>query len=151
MAPTLSVSDRVDDATLARIEAGLAASDPALGPYAPVPLAALLHDPSGVEGAEGDGALLGGLIGATVWQWLSVRLLWVDPAHRGMGYGRRLLAAAEAEGIRRGCRHARLNTFSFQAAGFYERCGYRQVLALEDFPRGHQRLFYVKSLTQSGP
>jgi GNAT superfamily N-acetyltransferase len=146
MPPTLTVTDRADAADLARIEAGLAASDPALGPYRPAPLAVLLHGPVG--GGGDPGALLGGLIGATVWQWLSVRLLWVDPAHRGMGYGRRLLAAAEAEGIRRGCRHARLNTFSFQAAGFYERCGYRQVLALEDFPRGHQRLFYVKSLSQ---
>jgi GNAT superfamily N-acetyltransferase len=147
MAAKLSVTDRVDDADLARIKAGLAASDPALGPYAPLPLAVLLHGPER-GGAGGDaGALIGGLIGETVWEWLSIRLLWVDPAHRGAGHGRRLLAAAEAEGGRRGCRHARLNTFSFQAAGFYERCGYRVVLALEDFPRGHRRLFYVKALT----
>jgi GNAT superfamily N-acetyltransferase len=147
MAPVLTITDRVGEAELARIEAGLAASDPALGPYRPAPLAVLLHDPE--PGGSGPGALVGGLIGETVWQWLSVRLLWIDPAHRGMGHGRDLLAAAEAEAIRRGCRHARLNTFSFQAAGFYERCGYRQVLCLEDFPRGHQRLFYVKGL--AGP
>jgi GNAT superfamily N-acetyltransferase len=144
MAPRLSVSDRVDDTTLACIEAGLAASDPTVGPYVRAPLAVLLHDAE----RAGTEALVGGLIGETVWQWLSVRLLWVDPAHRGAGHGRDLLAAAEAEAMRRGCRHARLNTFSFQAAGFYERCSYRQVLALEDFPRGHQRLFYVKSLSQ---
>lgn len=148
--PTLSVSDHVSDADLAQIRAGLAASDPSLGPYAPMPLAVLLHDPER-GGAGGDpGVLVGGLIGATVWQWLAVRLLWVDPAHRGAGHGRRLLAAAEAEARERGCQHARLNTFSFQAAGFYERCGYRQVLALEDFPHGHQRLFYVKSLSRDG-
>jgi GNAT superfamily N-acetyltransferase len=98
-------------------------------------------------GAAGNaGTLVGGLVGATVWQWLSIRLLWVDPAHRGAGHGRALLVAAEAEGVRRGCRHARLNTFSFQTPGFYERCGYRRVLTLQDFPAGHQRLFYVKSL-----
>ena len=148
--PTLTVTDGVDDATLARIRAGLAASDPALGPYAPAPLAVLLHEPERSEagGAGGQNALVGGLIGATVWEWLSIRLLWVDPAHRGAGHGRRLLAAAEAEGRRRGCRHARLNTFSFQAAGFYERCGWCLVLTLDDFPRGHRRLFYAKSLTQ---
>jgi GNAT superfamily N-acetyltransferase len=147
MTPRLTVSDEVDNATLARIKAGLAASDPALGPYAPVPLAVLLHDPERGEAGGDAGALVGGLIGATVWEWLSIRLLWVDPAHRGAGHGRSLLAAAEAEGWRRGCRHARLSTFSFQAAGFYERCGWRLVLALDDFPRGHRRLFYVKSLT----
>ena len=143
MAPTLTVTDRVDEATLARIRDGLAASDPTLDPYAPVPLAVLLRQP--------DGALVGGLIGETVWQWLSVRLLWVDPGHRGAGHGRDLLAAAEAEGIRPGCRQARLSTFSFQAAGFYERCGWRQILCLDDFPAGHQRLFYVKSLTRPSP
>jgi GNAT superfamily N-acetyltransferase len=147
----LSVTDEVDDATRARIRAGLAASDPALGPYAPLPLAVLLHETER-GGAGGDaGALVGGLIGETVWGWLSIRLLWVDPAHRGAGHGRRLLAAAEAEGGRRGCRHGRLSTFSFQAAGFYERCGWRQVLALDDFPRGHRRLFYVKTLTGQPP
>jgi GNAT superfamily N-acetyltransferase len=135
---TPSVTDRVSEADLAQIKAGLAASEPDPGPYSPAPLAVLLHDPHGT--------LVGGLIGHSIWQWLSIRLLWVDPAHRGAGHGRRLLAAAEAEGRARGCRHARLNTFSFQAAGFYERCGYRQVLALDDFPQGHQRLFYVKAL-----
>ncbi len=140
---TLSVTDRVSDADLAKIKAGLAASEPDPGPYSPAPLAVLLHDPAGM--------LVGGLIGHSIWQWLSIRLLWVDPGHRGAGHGRRLLAAAEVEGRRRGCRHARLNTFSFQAAGFYEHCGYRQVLALDDFPQGHQRLFYVKSLDDGQP
>jgi GNAT superfamily N-acetyltransferase len=146
MAPILTVTDRVDDATLARIRAGLAASDPELGPYVPAPLTVLLHHP---EGGGDRAALVGGLIGETVWQWLSIRLLWIDPAQRGAGHGRRLLTAAEAEGRRRGCRQARLNTFSFQAAGFYERCGYRRVLTLDDFPPGHQRYFYTRSL--AGP
>lgn len=145
MAPVLTVTDRVCDADLAHIEAGLAASDPALGPYRPAPLAVLLHGAGDGRATRRD-TLLGGLVGQTAWHWLSIRLLWVDPAHRGAGHGRRLLAAAEAEARRRGCDHARVNTFSFQAAGFYERCGWRRVLTLDDFPRGHQRLFYTKSL-----
>lgn len=63
MAPRLSVTDRVDAADLSRIKAGLAASDPALGPYAPLPLAVLLHDPerSGAGDDRGDrGALSAG-------------------------------------------------------------------------------------------
>ena len=148
MTPTLSIAERIDEGDLAQIRAGLAASDPALGPYAPAPLAVLLHAPQ--PGGGDPGALIGGLIGETVWEWLSIRLLWVDPGNRGAGHGRRLLAEAEVEGLRRGCRQARLSTFSFQAAGFYERCGWRQVLALEDFPRGHRRLFYVKALTEAG-
>jgi len=145
--PELSLSDRIDDALFARIKAGLAESDPALGSYAPLPLAVALREPKGA----GDRArLLGGLIGETAWQWLSVRLLWVEPEHRGRGHGRRLLAEAEGAGRRRGCRHVRLNTFSFQAARFYERCGYRHVLTLPEFPQGHDRLFYTKSLVDEG-
>jgi GNAT superfamily N-acetyltransferase len=101
----------------ARIRAGLAASDPALGPYAPLPLAVLLHETER-GGAGGDaGALVGGLIGETVWGWLSIRLLWVDPAHRGAGHGRRLLAAAEAEGGRRGCGTAASAPSAFRPRG----------------------------------
>jgi GNAT superfamily N-acetyltransferase len=151
MAPVLTVADRVGEADLARIKAGLAASDPALGPWRPAPLAVLLHgDAGGVGRAVDRDTLVGGLVGETGWQWLSIRLLWVDPAHRGAGHGRRLLAAAEAEARRRGCEHARVNTFSFQAVGFYEGCGWRRVLTLDDFPRGHQRLFYVKPLVGAG-
>jgi GNAT superfamily N-acetyltransferase len=135
MAARLSVSDRIDDTLVAGIKDGLAASDPDLGPYSPAPLAVLLHDLSG----EGEPAAL---IGGSNRR----KRIWVGPAHRGAGHGRRLLGTAEAEGRRRGCHRARLSTFSFQAAGFCERCGWRQVLALEDFPRGHRRLFYVRSL-----
>lgn len=67
---------------------------------------------------------------------------------RGQGYGTKLMAAAEAEARRRGCRDAYLDTFSFQARPFYERCGYEVFGTLEDFPTGHQRFVMRKSLQQ---
>jgi hypothetical protein len=42
MTLVLSVTDRVSDADVAQINAGLAASEPDLGPYSPAPLAVLL-------------------------------------------------------------------------------------------------------------
>ena len=92
------------------------------------------------------GALLGGLAGSTFWGWLFVSHLWVREDQRGAGLGGRLLAAAEAEAVARGCRHAYLDTFSFQAPGFYEKAGYVPFGALEDYPvgTGHRRTFYVK-------
>ena len=53
---------------------------------------------------------------------------------------------AEAEAIRRGCLGAWLDTFSFQARGFYERLGYAVFGALADYPPGHDRFFMQKPL-----
>lgn len=91
--------------------------------------------------------LIGGLVGGTYWGWLHVETLWVRDADRQRGYGTRLLAMAESEARRRGCRAAFLDTFSFQARPLYERRGYRVVGTIPDFPAGHERYFMVKRLS----
>lgn len=93
-----------------------------------------------------DQEIVGGVIGATYWDWLHVDLMWVKEELRGHGYGRRLLAAAEEEARQRGARNAFLDTFTFQAPGFYEKHGYRVFGTLDGFPAGHQRLFMTKAL-----
>jgi GNAT superfamily N-acetyltransferase len=90
--------------------------------------------------------VVGGVIGATYWEWLHVDLLWVRDDLRGRGFGHRLLLVAEEEARRRGAKNAYLDTFSFQAPGFYKRHGYRVFGQLEDFPPGHRRYFMTKSL-----
>ena len=94
--------------------------------------------------------LVGGLLGFTNWGWLSVHILWVAQELRGRGVGRQLLLAAEAEARARGCCHAHLNTFSFQALGFYERLGYRVFGQLEDYPAGHTK-YYLQKRDLSAP
>jgi hypothetical protein len=37
-----------------------------------------------------------------------------------------------------------LDTFSFQARGFYEKLGYRAVGVLDNHPAGHQHYFMTK-------
>ena len=69
---------------------------------------------------------------------------------RGQGTGRRILIAAEEEAVRRGCRYAWLDTFSFQARGFYEKLGYSVFGTLEDYPAGHSRYFLRKTLGEPG-
>ena len=147
--PTLSVSDQVSDEDLIRLRDGLDLTRGDLPPYRPMRLAVLLHD----EGAGDDerGRLIGGLIGDTAWRWLSIHMLWVDPDYRGTGLGQRMMAAAEKEAAQRGCWNSRVDTFSFQAPGFYERCGYRCAMTLEDYPRSHRRHYYVKPLTARRP
>jgi hypothetical protein len=53
---------------------------------------------------------------------------------------------AEAEARQRGAQHAYLDTFSFQAPGFYKKHGYQVFGELQDFPPGHQRYFLTKQL-----
>jgi len=93
-----------------------------------------------------DGSLAGGLSGSISYGWLFVDILWVDSAARSQGYGRSLMLAAEAEARKRGCRYAWLDTFSFQARGFYEKLGYAVFGELHDFPAGHSRFFLRKKL-----
>ncbi len=90
------------------------------------------------------GRVVGGLRGHTGWGWLFVSHLWVSEGLRGQDYGTKLIRAAEREAVSRGCRHAHLDTFSFQARGFYEKLGYEVFGSLEDYPRGHTRFFLRK-------
>jgi GNAT superfamily N-acetyltransferase len=86
-----------------------------------------------------DGGLAGGAIGKTVdvWRWLTVDIMWVDETKRGRGLGRALLAAVENEARTRGCHWSKLNTWDFQAPGFYEHCGYVEYGREVDYPPGH--------------
>lgn len=92
------------------------------------------------------GETVGGLWGRTSFGWLFVELLFVPEALRGHGHGLGLLRAAEDAAKARNCHSVWLDTFDFQAVGFYERLGYRQFGLLEKYPREHSRRFFCKSL-----
>ncbi|MEM9147709.1 MAG: GNAT family N-acetyltransferase [Pseudomonadota bacterium] len=91
--------------------------------------------------AGGRGVLNMGLV--------EIRVLWVAEALRGQGIGRAILAAIEAEAHRRGARRAALDTYSWQAEGFYIRLGYR-VWGRLPYPAGAERIHLSKDLT-GGP
>jgi len=93
-----------------------------------------------------DGEIVGGVIGATYWDWLYVNLMWLKEDLRGQGYGKELLTLAEDEARQRGAKQSYLDTFSFQAPGFYQKQGYEIFGQLDDFPPGHQRFFLKKKL-----
>lgn len=93
-----------------------------------------------------DQEIVGGVIGATYWDWLYINLMWIKEELRGRGYGQQLLRLAEEEGRKRGATQVYLDTFSFQAPGFYEKYGYEVFGELRDFPPGHQRYFLTKRL-----
>jgi GNAT superfamily N-acetyltransferase len=100
--------------------------------------------------SNADSEVIGGLWGYTGYGWLFVELLFVPESLRGRRLGTELLQRAEAEAMSRGCHGAWLDTFQFQARGFYERNGYRCFGELQDFPRGHARYFMRKDLGDDG-
>ena len=95
---------------------------------------------------DGKGRLLGGLILQSYWRESYIELLWLSARARRSGFGGRLIREAERRALRRGSRLIHLNTYSFQAPGFYEKQGYRRFGGMSGSPQGESRHFYVKHL-----
>ena len=95
---------------------------------------------------DDQGRLLGGLILQSYWQESYIELLWLNARARSAGLGSALIREAERRARRRGSRLIHLNTYSFQAPGFYASHGYRRFGAISGSPRGASRNFYVKRL-----
>jgi ribosomal protein S18 acetylase RimI-like enzyme len=75
-----------------------------------------------------------------------LKQVWVAVEHRRSGLGRRLMAEAEAEAVRRGCQQLLLTTHSFQAPDFYRKLGFQVISELPEYPRGHSQLVLRKRL-----
>ena len=90
--------------------------------------------------------IVAGLHGWTWGQTGFVQTLWVREDLRGRGFGARLLAMAEVEAARRGCREMHLDTHSYQAPGFYLHRGYEMLGELPGWPQQTTRIFLRKML-----
>src|SRR5690606_28950965 len=132
------VVEHLDKATIDAILAPLNAYTREQGfAYTPVGLALVLEDA---------GAIRGGLVADTAWRWMYIRLLSVEDGLRGTGFGRRLMERAEAIARDRGFIGAWVDTYSFQAPGFYRKLGYEEFGRLDDYPPGQARIFLRKAL-----
>ena len=94
-----------------------------------------------------DRTVAGAAIGETGRGWLHISVVWVDEQFRRQAVGRSLVEQMEVEAMRRGCRNAYLDTFSYQAPAFYEKLGYQVFGKLDDYPPGYQRFYMRKQLT----
>ena len=134
----IGVEDAAADADVEVLPNGLEAFNemrwPGHQPWRPVAVFAREHE-----------TIVAGLAGETYSGWLFIRYLWVSETLRGRGIGRELMEAAEARALERGCHSAWVDTFSFQAPGFYRRLGYETFGEL-DYPPGHKRIFFQKRL-----
>ena len=95
---------------------------------------------------DADGVPCAGLVADVYGGWLMVHALWVDASQRGRRLGQALLADAERQALAMGAHSAMLDTFSWQAEGFYLKQGYEVFGRLEDFPPGHHRSYLRKRL-----
>jgi len=124
---------------IAAIQRGLHAFNQEMGgPYDRDPVTVLARDAAG--------AVRGGLLGLTYWNWLFIDWLWLARDMRGQGLGSRLLARGEDAARARGVTHAYTDTFDFQAPGFWLRHGYEEFGRLDGMPPGHARIWFRKTL-----
>lgn len=92
--------------------------------------------------------VVGGAMGSVFGGWLYIPLMWVEESLRNRGYGTKLLEMMEKEVVKLGCRHAHVDTYSFEARPFYEKNGYTVFASLENYPEGHSKHFLKKKLLQ---
>ena len=118
----------------------------ALGQFNDAIVGADGHTPLNIVEYDASGNMIGGILGGTYWGWMYVDILWVHESHRKQGIGSKLLQAAEAEAIRRGCHHVHLDTMSWQAPEFYKKHGYEVIGILPDIPKGNQKYLLMKAL-----
>ena len=94
-----------------------------------------------------NGHIIAGCLAMTYcWNIAYIDILWVDEPYRRQGHGSRLLREVEDKARALRCRVAHLDTFDFQAKGFYEKNGYTVFGVLEDCPEGHRRFYMSKLL-----
>ncbi|MFK4810829.1 GNAT family N-acetyltransferase [Devosia sp. ZW T5_3] len=111
---------------------------------------------AGFTGASGNFGLLlkhpqtgatdGGLTARFGLGWMFIELLFVPERLRGQGVGRQLMAEAERIAREHGLVGIRLDTFEFQARGFYEKLGFTVFGEIADHPPGSSRYFLSKLL-----
>ena len=95
---------------------------------------------------DGAGQIIGGCDAFRMGELALLDVLWVAEPRRGTGLGACLLAQLEQDAARQGAKRLELNTFGFQAPGFYEKLGYRRFGTVEPAVGEYGHYFYVKEL-----
>ncbi|MCJ1909689.1 GNAT family N-acetyltransferase [Planococcus ruber] len=93
-----------------------------------------------------NGEIIGGITGTGFWQHMHIDFLWVDESVRGQRIAEQLMKQMEEYARQAGCRLMVVDTFSFQAPGFYKKQGFTQFGVLEDHPAGHSHHYFEKRL-----
>ena len=98
---------------------------------------------------DGQAETMGVLTADILWDWIYVDELWVSQALRGQGLGRDLMRRMEAFARSEQLEGIWLWTQSWQAEGFYTALGYSPFTRFDNFPRGHSRIGFRKTLSRA--
>ncbi len=93
---------------------------------------------------DADGKVEGGMFGSAWYGWLKLEWAVIPEHRRGEGLGAKMLSSLEAAAVKHGAHGAWMQSFSFQAPGFYIKQGYHEVGRLLDRPPGHYDSFLAK-------
>ncbi|WP_196893389.1 GNAT family N-acetyltransferase [Aureivirga marina] len=94
-----------------------------------------------------NGKVIGGILGGIgCWNGFEIKVLWVNEKYRNQGIGSKILNQAEKIAKEKGATIAMLDTFDFQAKEFYLKQQYKIIGEIENFPEGHQRIYFSKRL-----
>jgi GNAT superfamily N-acetyltransferase len=95
---------------------------------------------------DGEGRIRAGVSGIAWGEYCELQAMWVDEPLRGCGVARALMAGAEAEALRRGCRLVVFHAYDLLTAGLFEKLGYEAAGVIEGCPAGSAARWFRKNL-----
>ena len=93
-----------------------------------------------------DEKAIGGAIGFIDYSWYFLDLLWIEEEYRGQDVGTILIRKIENYSMENNLIGIRMETWDFQARGFYEKMGYEVYAKLEDCPPGTIDYYLKKTI-----
>lgn len=103
------------------------------------------EEPKNFLAFDGD-KIIGGAIGYINYNWYFLDLLWIEDIYRGKDIGTTLINNIEEYAQKEKLTGVRMETWNFQAKGFYEKMGYKIYATIEDCPPGTTDYFFMKKL-----
>lgn len=91
--------------------------------------------------------------GATIWEHsdaLYIDILWVEENYRGKGVGSRLINAIVEQAKLKNIKKLFVDTYDFQASGFYIKHGFFIIGRLDNYLLGHDRIYLRMDIEISG-
>lgn len=107
-----------------------------------------LYTPIEIIAKNNNGVIIGGILGGVgYYAGFYIKIFWIDENERGKGIGSKLLKQAESIAKEKGAELVMVDTFSFQADGFYQKHGYEEYGRITDYPKkGDYNVFFKKKL-----